>query len=427
MQRSNRRQVRPITGHPLFPAVVALWFGALFGMGSLAIRSTLIEDLVISARIDLLIPAAAPPLGLTARILIALALGAFGAVLGGWLGRKLGEARSLDRQCHRDAAAMEPSTPATPIDDDHDLTVRRRMLARKAQEPCFEIDELAPLPGGPPQIFAVAETAIAPIDAPEHPTVPAGPLELAGCSAPVTSDPDRVLQSPVAPVEPAARMTLSPEVPQAPPPSVSPEFVRLPAMAAARPAPPAPAPIDPDAPLTDLARRLAEAMQRRRSARAGLPADPRLADSMPDAFRLSLPIEAAPEGGDLILPSLLAPRQLTVPPPASNAATSDRPDEDEEDSHVPDDDRFSSLLTVAPRIEHPGNPFTRIAQPPAPAGAAEPVVIFPGQIAENRPAVPPVTETPAVAANATPHQAHDETERALKLALAGLQQMSGTA
>ena len=63
-----------ITRHPLFPATVALWFGALFGVGSLAIRPSLIEGLIVSLGIDTVISSAAPPLGATTRILLALSL-----------------------------------------------------------------------------------------------------------------------------------------------------------------------------------------------------------------------------------------------------------------------------------------------------------------------------------------------------------------
>ena len=65
MAKQARKPVKspPITSHPLFPAVVALWFGALFGLGSLAVRPTLIEGLVLKSHIDLIIPATAPPLG----------------------------------------------------------------------------------------------------------------------------------------------------------------------------------------------------------------------------------------------------------------------------------------------------------------------------------------------------------------------------
>ena len=85
MAITNRKpgKSKPISSHPLFPAVVALWFGALLGLGSLAIRPTLLEAVVLKTGLDLIIPAAAPPLGITARILIAL----FMASLGPWLAR----------------------------------------------------------------------------------------------------------------------------------------------------------------------------------------------------------------------------------------------------------------------------------------------------------------------------------------------------
>ena len=62
MAKQKRKQApaKPITEHQLFPAVVALWFGALFGLGSLAVRPSLLESLVRSSRIDLIVPAAAP-------------------------------------------------------------------------------------------------------------------------------------------------------------------------------------------------------------------------------------------------------------------------------------------------------------------------------------------------------------------------------
>ncbi len=72
----------PVSSHPLFPAIVALWFGALFGLGSLAVRASLIESLVISSHIDVLVPMAAPPLGMTARILLALFMAMIGIAAG---------------------------------------------------------------------------------------------------------------------------------------------------------------------------------------------------------------------------------------------------------------------------------------------------------------------------------------------------------
>jgi hypothetical protein len=147
---------------------------------------------------------------------------------------------------------------------------------------------------------------------------------------------------------------------------------------------------------------------------------------MPDAFRLPLPVETAPDTGELVLPSLLPPHRLDIPPVESAAVLAADMDEDAEDPIALNEHQFSSLLHVAPRFEHRGTPFARTGDLPAPAGIVEPVVIFPGQIASDRPLDPPGAEALA-AADAGPATAQDETERALRLALASLQRMSGTA
>jgi len=79
----------PISAHPAFPAIVALWFAALLGLGSLVLPIALIERLVTVTRIASLIPAAEPPLGFTARAAIALGASIAGAVIGLLLARKV--------------------------------------------------------------------------------------------------------------------------------------------------------------------------------------------------------------------------------------------------------------------------------------------------------------------------------------------------
>ena len=183
-QTPTKRQ--PITSHQLFPAVVGLWFGALFGLGSLAVRPSLLEDMVLSTRIDLIIPAAAPPLGITARIMLALAMSVLGAIVGVVLARRLTRpkpeikerartvrgavATAQTRQRARDA---HPDAPlCTPIsmqdletgDDaqgaaqpDGRLAGRRRALTVADASDEFVPHEFAPLPGGAPQISDMAE------------------------------------------------------------------------------------------------------------------------------------------------------------------------------------------------------------------------------------------------------------------------------
>lgn len=79
----------PISAHPAFPAIVALWFAALFGLGSLILPIALVEKAVVALGIPTVVAAAAPPLGVTTRIGIALITSGFGVALGLWLARKV--------------------------------------------------------------------------------------------------------------------------------------------------------------------------------------------------------------------------------------------------------------------------------------------------------------------------------------------------
>ncbi|MCT2401595.1 hypothetical protein [Novosphingobium mangrovi (ex Huang et al. 2023)] len=88
-KRSTSGGNQPITRHPLFPAIVALWAGALFGLASIALPPALIERAVTALGVDRVIPMAAPPLGATTRILIALAMTVLGGVCGTLVARRL--------------------------------------------------------------------------------------------------------------------------------------------------------------------------------------------------------------------------------------------------------------------------------------------------------------------------------------------------
>src|SRR5687768_5460637 len=79
----------PLSLHPAFPAIVALWFAALLGVGSLVLPAVLLYRVVTLTGITSLIPAAAPPLGLTARSLIALVGALAGSGLGVSLARRV--------------------------------------------------------------------------------------------------------------------------------------------------------------------------------------------------------------------------------------------------------------------------------------------------------------------------------------------------
>ena len=168
--RGNAKAKAAISRHPLFPAMVALWCAALLSLGSLAIGTVALENLVLALRIDLVLPIAAPPLGIKARILLALALFIIGAVFGFMLARRIARPRDTiaprnfqqgrgtdssdaDADQGEDFArlnAAATSQIANPIPG------RRRALAME-EDYTREFHEHMPLPGGAPQILDLAE------------------------------------------------------------------------------------------------------------------------------------------------------------------------------------------------------------------------------------------------------------------------------
>lgn len=324
MAKSNRKSAgsKPITSHPLFTAVVALWFGALFGLGSLAIRPALFESLVLKSGIDLIIPAAAPPLGVTARILIALAMAACGAVIGAILARRMARSKSAPVARKRGVQTAAPELKArrpisahdelgesldTPAERESILISRRRPLAVEQEERPFQPSELAPLPGGLLPILTEAPVAPAtnpaPFAAPVAPPAAAeagAPLDLGAFAAPLAQPValDWEAAQPIAPATPqfAAPPAFAPPTsdPFAPPASPVPAAFAPEPFAAPRAAVAAP-PAEPAAPaptlatarpasleMTDLALRLQESMARRRAARqaAARPAEPGVAAAL---------------------------------------------------------------------------------------------------------------------------------------------------
>lgn len=149
---------QPITRHPLFPAIVALWCGALAGLGSVTIGSSTVEGLVQMLGIDKVIPMAAPPLGTTMRILLALAMTGLGAAIGGVLARRI--AGSARAEAASDQVEDEETEAAAPVEAAPGAR-RRRALAIEPEAAAPAYDERAPLPGTAtqvePQILNVAD------------------------------------------------------------------------------------------------------------------------------------------------------------------------------------------------------------------------------------------------------------------------------
>jgi hypothetical protein len=157
---ASRAAKAPISTHPAFPAIVALWFAALLGLGSLVLPVALIEKLVVVTRISSLISAAEPPLGFTARAGIAIAASFAGAVIGLFLARKVASssaaeptgrnfALGAERQCRPISAPDElgedgldaPELVASPL-----LQKRRSLTMAEDNRPSAYL-QAVPMPG----------------------------------------------------------------------------------------------------------------------------------------------------------------------------------------------------------------------------------------------------------------------------------------
>ena len=190
----------PVSSHPLFPAIVALWFGALFGLGSLAVRASLIESLVVSSHLDVIVPMAAPPLGMTARILLALFMAILGIAAGAVIARRIARPKPVSPNRRRTAASVNEGRKAEFVREvqaqqveqqiaaDKADAVRRRALAsEEAYDSRPHRDEM-PLPGSAPQILDVTQFDLAAPGSFEadlaKEAVTDAPLDLTGFAAP---------------------------------------------------------------------------------------------------------------------------------------------------------------------------------------------------------------------------------------------------
>lgn len=109
---ASKRKPQPISAHPFFPVIVGLWCAALLGLGSFAVPREMLEAPVIALGLPKILPAAAPPLGFTARALLALVLTVVGAGAGFMLGRRLGREKADEALRARSFSPREPASAA---------------------------------------------------------------------------------------------------------------------------------------------------------------------------------------------------------------------------------------------------------------------------------------------------------------------------
>ncbi|MDZ4308397.1 hypothetical protein [Allopontixanthobacter sp.] len=79
----------PLSTHPVFPVIAAVWFASLLGIGSLIVPAALFEHAAVASGLTTLLPAAQAPLGFTARLMIAGTGAIAGAITGLLLARRI--------------------------------------------------------------------------------------------------------------------------------------------------------------------------------------------------------------------------------------------------------------------------------------------------------------------------------------------------
>ena len=117
--QSNRsKAAAPIAAHRLFPAIVALWFAALLGIGSLVIPPETLSAAVGALGIPKLIHAAAPPLGFTARALLAVVMAGVGVIVGLVIGLRLASRHMVEPQRKTDPTRGRKVVPTRTYEYD---------------------------------------------------------------------------------------------------------------------------------------------------------------------------------------------------------------------------------------------------------------------------------------------------------------------
>jgi len=142
----------PLTSHPAFPLVVAIWFGVLLGLGSLILPSSLYASLFEATGIASLFSPLAPPIDFATRGLIAVIAAIAGAAGGYYLARRVIEAAAASTP-----GARLPSTPRRkPINAHEELGEegfdgnglgRKRPLSIRDIPAAQPLVDMVPLPG----------------------------------------------------------------------------------------------------------------------------------------------------------------------------------------------------------------------------------------------------------------------------------------
>ncbi|MFN6933987.1 MAG: hypothetical protein ACK4NZ_02415 [Tsuneonella sp.] len=375
---------------------MALWFAALLGIGSLVLPVTSFERLAEASGLSSVVVAAQAPLGVTARVFIALAAAAIGALAGLAVARRV-------------AAATHAPRSDTPFDVDTaepEVAVAKRPISAHAEFGFagFDIDE-----GAADAPFKEPATGRRPLSEGEQPARPQffEQALVAGAGTPDSFEADTDSLD-LAIADDAEDISADEADDLAPPPIEHSEEVPMTdfephsdRIAYDSPEPEANT-ATAQIPIVELVERFARALERHRTEKA-------------------TEVQSAKQDGEAVvdLTSALAPKvdALTAEapvPPAFQPLHLSNFDEDEEAEDA--DESYPSLLAMKSTFGQPRDTVRIEDEADRIGDPIEPVVAFPGQAARASAPVYPA-----------PKSQTRDTERALREALEKLQRMSGAA
>ncbi len=231
----------PISSHPAFPAIVALWFAVLLGVGSLIVPVVLFERLIAITGLDALVPSAQAPLGFTARMIIALAATGIGIVTGLLLARKTASAQSdLDKSAMPTAklpiSALEELGAQSldhPVDEDGPVGPDAEPDSGPDSGP-----DVDPVTGWRPSLWTTGEPDS---DEPDGAEMLGGNSQSPENSEPETADEPEVEAQVEAPVEAQVEVHVEDQADSAPSPEIAAKPLHVTEPAESAPEPVAPA------------------------------------------------------------------------------------------------------------------------------------------------------------------------------------------
>lgn len=150
----------PISAHRAFAPIVALWFAALLGLGSMVLPVAQIERLVHLTGIANYLSVVAPPLDLTGRLIFAGVLALLGGAIGHVIARRLGASHAEFTAEETDSEMRAPVSAHEELGDagtEEDAPRRSRRLAIDDDAQEEDVIEFAPLPAALTDELEVAE------------------------------------------------------------------------------------------------------------------------------------------------------------------------------------------------------------------------------------------------------------------------------